>query len=129
MPLNKFLEIDYTRYGNSSSNIDSQLTDKVIAKGMVKYLRLYYKYDGKWNNINVHGNYFSHEFFKTAQIKPIRFYEIFKTDERAEQFLNYLKEFNVRTELKHGFLTLIDLEHPKTLNKLGKNVPDDYFGM
>lgn len=117
MPLNKFLDIDYTRYGNSSSNLDSQLTDKVIAKGMVKYLRLYHKLDGKWNGINVYGKNYFGDFFLTAEINPTRFYEIFKTNERAEQFLTYFNEFNVCTELKHGFLSLIDLLHPKNKNK------------
>ncbi|MEC1155025.1 hypothetical protein [Cytobacillus horneckiae] len=117
MPLNKFLGIEYTRYGFSASTHDRELTDEIIAKGMVRYLRQYYKYDGKWNGINVHGRELSRsDFFQTAEIKPRRFYEIFKTEDRAERFLAYFNEFNVRAELKHGFLTLIDLEHPKRKN-------------
>jgi hypothetical protein len=77
---NKWLDIDYSRYGNSSYN-ESQLTDKVIAKGLVKYLKHYYTaWNGKWS-IGISGTFPpSHDFFQTAEIKPRRFYDIFKND-------------------------------------------------
>lgn len=114
MPINNFLEIDYTRHGEYASTHDKELTDKVVAKGMSKYLKKYYTFDGKWDGIGINGTFLpKHDFFQIAQIKPIRFYEIFKETERIATFLDYFKEFNVKAELKHNTLTLIDLEYLK----------------
>ncbi|MFP5111622.1 hypothetical protein ACSU64_04460 [Bacillaceae bacterium C204] len=115
MSLNNFLEVDYTRYGDisSSSSISSQLTDKVIAKGMVKYLRRYYQYDGRWTGWNVRTRLNNSDFLRTAELLPNRFYAIFKDTPRTEQFLNYFNEFKVKAKLEGGYLSLIDLDHPK----------------
>ncbi|MEY2195769.1 hypothetical protein AB7942_24000 [Neobacillus sp. BF23-41] len=117
MPLNKFLGIEYTRYGDAASTHDRELTDKVIVKGLVTYLKRYYTWDGKWNGISINGKFPpKHDFFITAQIKPTRFYEIFKNYDRTDSFMSYFKEFNVQATLEHGSLSLVDLEHPKNIN-------------
>lgn len=111
---NEFLGIDYSRYNNNSSSYVNQLTDEVIANGLEKYLRKYYTaWSGKWSGIDTTGRFtIQHDFFQTAQIKPSRFFEIFKDDDRRTKFIDLLKGYNVKASLKYGMLTLIDLEHP-----------------
>lgn len=111
---NKFLGIDYSFYGHNARSHSNQLTDEVIAKGLAKYLRQYYtSWGGIWTDIDVTGRFtIRHDFFHTAQIKPSRFFEIWKDEDRKSKFIILLKKYNVEATLKFNMLTLIDLEHP-----------------